>query len=176
VYLKRTGCVLSLLIALAACDRLPESYPPPQQRSLEAVDLGRDAMMVSMEGSAADQSIVKDIYGGGTAPWRWTKQNPTVRALVLATKNVKYSADFAIWDESFKVTGPLQISFFVNGRLLDRVRETTPGEKHFEKPVPDGWLTMGSEATVALSVDKIYVAPRDHAVFGVILTRMGLKQ
>jgi hypothetical protein len=63
----------------------------------------------------------------------------------------------------------------VNGKLLDKVRYTTPGGKHFEKPVPADWLDANSEASVALSVDKLYVAPRDGAKFGVILTRLGLR-
>ncbi len=178
MFLIRIAVLLFSLLCLAACDRLPESYPPPQQRlpiaGLNPV-LDADAMMVSMESSDADRLIVKDVYGGSGIPWRWTKQEPTIKVLVLSTENVKFSVDFAIWDDGFKTTGPLEISFLVNGKLLDKVRYTTPGGKHFEKPVPADWLAGSTEATVALSVDKVYVAPTDGSKFGVILTRMGLK-
>ena len=63
----------------------------------------------------------------------------------------------------------------MNGKLLDKIRYTTPGDKHFEKLVPADWLAVNTEATVALRVDKLYTAPRDNAQFGVILARMGLK-
>jgi hypothetical protein len=132
-------------------------------------------MMVAMDSSDADLLITKDIYRGTGISWRWTKKEPTVRIPLLSTKNLKFSADFALWQDSFRVTGPLKISFLVNGKLLDRVGYTTPGDKHFEKPVPVEWLTGGNEATVALSVDKVYTAPKDGAKFGVILTRLGLK-
>jgi hypothetical protein len=63
----------------------------------------------------------------------------------------------------------------VNGKLLDKVRYTTPGGKHFEKPVPAHWLDANTEVNVALSVDNLYVAPRDGAKFGVMVTRLGLR-
>jgi hypothetical protein len=164
------------LLCLAACERLPESYPPPEQRQpVAGLIPGPDAMMVSMDNSDADRLIVKDIYGGSGISWRWTKQEPTVKVLVLTTENVKFSTDFAIWDEGFKTTGPVEISFLVNGKLLDKVRYTTPGNKHFEKPVPADWLSGSPEASVAMSLDKLYIAPRDGAKFGVILTRLGLR-
>ena len=169
-----TGCLLSLL-CLAACDRLPESYPPPEQRPpVESFNPGPDSMMVSMANSDANPLIVKDIYPGTGIPWRWSMREPTVRVLVLSTANIKYSADFAIWDEGFKSTGPLEISYLVNGRVLDKVRYDTPGNKHFEKAVPADWLTT-NETTVALSIDKLYIAPIDKKQFGVILTSLGLK-
>jgi hypothetical protein len=168
---------LGCLLCLAACDRLPESYPPPLQRQpVAGVNTGPDAMMVSMEDPDADQLIVQDIYGGSSGvPWRWTKQAPTVKVLVLSRENIKFSADFSVWDQGFKATGPVEISFLVNGKLLDKVRYTTPGGKHFDKPVPGDWLAGSTEATVALSIDKLYTAPQDGAKFGVILTRLGLK-
>jgi hypothetical protein len=165
-------------LCLAACDRLPESYPPPEQRHpVEGFNPGPDAMMVDMDNPDATLHIVKDIYGanGGTS-WRWTKQEPTVKLLLLSTENLKFSADFALWDDSFKITGPLEISFLVNGRELDKMRYDSPGVKHFEKPVSPDWLSVDGDTTIAMSVDKLYVAPRDGAQFGVILTRMGFKE
>lgn len=176
MFLIRIACLFSLL-SLVACDRLPESYPPPEQRPpLEGITPLPEAMMVSMQGSDADAAIVKDIYPASDGiNWRWTKQQPTVRVLVLSTTGVKYAADFALWDDAFKITGPLEISFLVNGKLLDKVHYTTSGAKHFEKPVPPDWLLANTEATVALAVDKLYTAPADGAKFGVILVRVGLK-
>jgi hypothetical protein len=176
MFLIRLACLLSLL-CLAACDRPPESYPPPEQRPpVEGITPLPAAMMVSMQGSDADMAIVKDIYPATDGiNWRWTKQQPTVRVLVLSTTGIKYAADFSLWDDAFKITGPLEISFLVNGKLLDKVRYTTSGAKHFEKLVPADWLVDNTEATVGLAVDKLYTAPADGAKFGVILVRVGLK-
>ncbi len=117
-------------------------------------------MMVEMSDPDASLHIVKDIYGPTDPSWRWTSQNPTVQLLVLSTENLKFIADFAIWDDGFKVTGPLEIAYLVNGKLLDKIRYTTPGVKHFEKPVPADWLAADSDTTVGMSVDKLYVDPK----------------
>ena len=163
--------ILSLL--LCSCDRLPETYPPPEQRQPQALTPDPAAMMVEMNDPDAAQHIVKDIYQPFGSPWRWTAKQPTVKVLVYATDNVKLSADFAIWDDGFKQTGPLELSYFVNGRLLDKVKYATPGYKHFEKAVPADWLTADTESTISVDVDQLYVSPRDGVKFGFILTRIG---
>jgi hypothetical protein len=176
--LARIICVCLLVCCIAACDRLPESYaPPPQRFPIETVNPYPDAMMVSMGDSNADRAIIKDIYGSSPGtPWRWTKQEPTVHVLVVSNKNLTYRVDYTIWDEGFTTTGPLRISFFLNGKLLATVHDLTPGNKHFEKKIAEQLLTVNTEATLAFRVDKLYVSPRDKAVFGVILTRLGLEQ
>jgi hypothetical protein len=55
------------------------------------------------------------------------------------------------------------------------VRYTTPGQKHFEKPVPRDWLPTGAEATLAIKLDKMYKSPSDGAQFGIILQRIGFR-
>jgi hypothetical protein len=185
VYLRRSRRILraapSVLLAsvvfLSGCDRLPETYPPPEQRHpVEAYSPGPEAMMVEMSDPDANLHIAKDIYNPGGSPWRWSDQNPTVKTLAISTENIKFRADFAIWADSFKITGPVEITFFVNGRPLDKIRYTSPGEKHFEEPVPADWIGADAETTLALYIDKLYVAPTDGKKFGVILVRMGLTQ
>jgi len=171
------SALLASGLFLAGCDRLPESYAPPEQRHpVEGYNPGPEAMMVEMSDPDASLHVVKDIYGPSDPSWRWTAQNPTVRMLVLSTENLKFHADFAIWNDGFKTTGPVEIAYLVNNQVLDRVRYTTPGEKHFDKPVPADWLSPDAETTLAMSVDKVYIAPKDGMKFGVILVRLGLKQ
>jgi hypothetical protein len=169
--------LLGSAVFLAGCDRLPETYPPPEQRHpVAGLDPDTNVLMVEMSNPAADVSIVKDIYGRSDPSWRWTSQTPTVQMLVLSTENLKFHADFAIWNDSFKVTGPVEIAFLVNDRPLDKIRYTTPGVKQFEKAVPFAWLSADAPTTLGMSIDKIYVAPTDSKKFGVILVRMGLKK
>jgi hypothetical protein len=130
-------------------------------------------MMVDMNDPDSSQHVVKDIYDAPGSPWRWTAGHPTVKVLVYATDNVKLSSDFAIWDEGFKQTGPIELSFVVNGRLLGKEKYTSPGYKHFEKAVPADWLSPDMESTISVDVDKLYVSPLDGVKFGFILTRIG---
>ena len=151
------GCWLLVILnlSLCCCSREPESYPPPAQRP--AVPTPKLSMMLEMADRDAAQHIVKDIHDAFDSPWRWTDQQPTVRIMVLDTGNIKLSADFTLWDVAFKQTGPVELSFAVNDKLLDKVRFTSSGYKHFEKPVPSDWLAADQEATVAVTIDKLYV-------------------
>ena len=163
-----------LTLLLCSCDRPPESYPPPEQRQPQALTPDPSAMMVEMDDPDVAPHLAKDVYEAfGTSSWRWTAKQPTVKVLVYATDNVKLSTDFAIWDEGFKQTGPIELSFSVNGHPVDRVKYTTSGYKHFEKPVPAEWLSADTESTISVVVDKLYVSPQDGKAFGVILTRIG---
>jgi hypothetical protein len=172
--LLRILCIL-LAAALCSCERYPDSYPPPVQRHpAQGVNPDAGSMLVEMSSPDASGHFVKDIYPGSPGdPWRWTNQNPSVRILAETTQNLKLSADFAMWDQAFKQTGPVEITFLVNGRVLDKIRYTSPGQKHFEKPVPGDWLTTDVESIVSMSIDKLYVAPADGVKFGVILSRIG---
>ena len=132
-------------------------------------------MMVAMSDPDASLHIVKDIEAGASGdPWRWTHQDPTVRILAATTQNLKLSADFALWDGAFKQTGPVELSFFVNDHLLDKVSYAAPGSKHFEKAVPPAWLRVDQESMLSVHIDKLYTAPQDGKKFGFILTRIGL--
>jgi len=91
-------------------------------------------------------------------------------------KDVKLVVDFAVAKETFDATGPVTISFFVNDRLLEAVRYDQPGDKHYEKLVPAGWLRPDAMTTVAAEIDKLYRAPQDGAELGFILTRVGFIQ
>lgn len=133
--------------------------------------------MIEMNGPDAPLHFVRDIspdLQGGS--WRWTQQEPTLKILLLTTKDLKYSADFTLWDQAMRQTGPVQISFLVNGRTLGSNRYATPGYKHFEKPVPPEWLRTDTETVLAARIDKLYVAEQDQARFGFILSRLGLSR
>ena len=70
------------------------------------------------------------------------------------------------------VTGPVTISYIVNGRLLDKVRYDTPGAKHFEKPVDSSWLKANADTVVTMELDKAWT-PEPGVKLGVTLTRAG---
>jgi hypothetical protein len=173
--LPRILCIL-LAAALCSCERYPDSYPPPEQRHpTEGMNPEAGSMLVELSSPDADAHFVKDIYPGSSSDqWRWTNQNPSLRILAVTTQGLKLTADFALWDQAFKQTGPVEITFLVNGRPLDKIRYTSPGQKHFEKPVPPDWLATDVETTISMSIDKLYVAPADGLKFGVILSRIGL--
>jgi hypothetical protein len=169
---------LSAVVFLCSCERYPDSYPPPEQHHpVEGANPAPFSMMVEMSSPDADLHFVKDIEPGSAGDfWRWTGQQPTVKILAITNDKLKLTCDFALWDTAFHQTGPVEISFLVNEHLLEKVRYTSPGTKHFEKLVPPGWLTTDVESTVSARIDKLYTAPQDGMKFGFILVRIGFLQ
>ncbi len=167
-------CVI-LCISLAACDRTPW-FSAPVQRPSFGDFAGHAARVVEMEDRDADRRIVRDILPLTDAPWRWTGQRPAVKIRVRADENLKYTMDFTLPQITFKDTGPVSIAFTVNDHLLDRVRCTEPGFKHFEKAVPPDWLPIDEYAIVGAEIDKLWTDPGSGRKYGFIITRMGLVQ
>jgi hypothetical protein len=129
---------------------------------------------VAMSDADADAHIIRDVSPGSDgSPWRWTFQRPELRFWVETATRQKLVADFVIAAATFRETGPVTISFFVNGRLLARQHCPKPGKYHLEKEVPAAWLRTDTFTIVAAEADKLWVSPADGARLGFILSRIG---
>jgi hypothetical protein len=166
-----------LSLALCGCQSQPETYAPPVQRQpFENFRPYRSSRIVNMSDGDATVRIVRDVDAGLADSWRWTGQHPTIRVPGGPVENLLYVIDFTLPEVTIKDTGPVTLSFYVNDRLLDQIRYSSPGTQHFEKLVPDGWVQEGQEATVGAEIDKIWTSPEDEKRLGFILTSIGLKQ
>ncbi len=166
-----------LLTLLCSCNQFPVSYPPPEQRHpVDGPNPDPSLMTVNMNDPDAASHFVKDIEPLGSDSWRWTGQQPTLKILAVTTDNVSLKVDFTLWPVAMQQTGPVELSFFVNQRLLDKVRYTTQGYKHFQKLIPPDWLTTDVESTISIAIDKLFVAPEDGVKFGFILSSVGFVQ
>jgi hypothetical protein len=169
--------IASLAVLASSCQNMPEPYAPPMQRQpFEDARPHRMSRIVNMADSDAVSHFVKDITTGDPAPWKWTHQNPTVKVTPRTNLGLHYTIDFSLPEVTFKETGPVTLTFAVNGHTLDSVRYTAAGEYHYEKPVPPEWVEPLKESTVEASIDKVWVAPGDGAKLGFILVRIGLTQ
>jgi len=166
-----------LLLLCTACQNMPETYAPPEQRpSFENLRPYRVRRVVHMSDADADSYFVKDIANALNGNWRWTGQRPTVHVLVRTTEDLHYTIDFTIPGVTFEQTGPVALSFYVNDRLLETVRYNSFGPQHFEKPVPPEWIRKDEQNTLAAEIDKIWVSKDDGSRLGFILTSIGLRQ
>ncbi len=167
--------LLTLSLVLIGCPSASDTFPPPLQRQLPAAPekkpVGR---FVNMGDPNAGDYIVREIQrnveGSG---WRWTHEFPELRFVLDRTHGLKFAMDFGFPEYNFKQTGPVTLSFFVNGKLLDKVCYTTFGDRRYEKPVPAAWLKTGSFTEVRIVVDPPWVAPVDKARLGFVLHRAG---
>jgi hypothetical protein len=144
--------------------------PPEQRQPVADFRLYRiDHVVKFSEGEST--RVVSDILrpAGG---WSWTGKRPTVKIPLRGGLRVHYQIDFAVAEETFRKTGPVNVTFLINGHALETVRYAAPGPRHFEKTIPTGWLQM--ENMVAAEVDKVWTSPDDGVQLGLILNRMGL--
>lgn len=171
----RTAIFLGSVL-LSGCQNLPEAYAPPEQRQpFDHFEPYRIRRVVEMADLDANDHFVQDLLGD-TGPWRWATKHPEVRLTVRTNQMLRYTIDFTIVGQTFKDTGPLEFTFDVNGHELDRVKYTTEGGKHFEKPVPEDWILPNKENILGAEVDKLWYSPADHKPLGFIVTRIGLTQ
>jgi hypothetical protein len=161
---------------MVACQNMPEPYSPPVQRKPFDDFHPRVVHVVNMADPDAHLSFVQDIARGSNGSWRWTGKRPTIKVRLRSNENLKFVIDFTLPEVTFKDTGPVTVSFFVNDRLLGEEHYATPGVRHFEKYIPFSWVTPGQEATAAAEIDKVWVAKDDGATLGFIVTRMGITQ
>lgn|SRR5579864_284188 len=160
------------LILAVGCSREPDAYAPSVRREPFSATPAK-SHVVNMNDPYAETYIFKDISKVLEAgSWRWAGKRPELRIYLDDVRGLKFTADFAVPQAVLSHTGPVTISFFVNGNLLDKVRCDTAGDRHFEKPVPEAWLRPRWVANVVMAPDKTWVGDYG-VVHGFVLTRVG---
>lgn len=163
----------TLSLVLTSCVSTPDSYGVPPQHLPFRPNTNQSDFVAAADPLAA-RFFVRDI-NTELAVWRWTGAEPELRFTLDSIQNRKLVYYFVINETTFKDTGPLTISFFVNKHLLGRERYDAPGEKTFEKAVPAEWLKAGEESHVIAHIENPWHAP-DGLVLGILLQRAGLVQ
>jgi hypothetical protein len=161
------------MLALSACQRYRESYAPPEQRAA-IDDPERWERIVHMTDVDAPDHFIADISDPLAGNWRWTGKRPMVQLGVPADANVKYHIEFAIPQETFRSTGPVTLTFLVNGRALDARHYEAAGSYEFEKDVPSEWILRGADVRLGAEIDKILSL--NGRTYGFLLIAVGLKR
>ena len=165
----------AISLAPAACVRTPDSYPAPEQHAPPNKSDGGAADFLTFDTPAVATSVVKDVFVDEPGPWRWTAADPEVRFALSSNGERTLLVDFAINDRTFRDTGPVTVSFYVNDHLASEERYTTYGDKSYEKRIPAAWLNGRSETRVRLHVDKVWPSPGGRAL-GILLKRVGFTE
>ena len=122
----------------------------------------------------ADAHLLRDIshfVEGGR--WRWAGEHPQMRFYLESASNLKLSLNFSIAEATFQQTGPITLTYLINGRPFDKVRYAGAGEQHYEKPVPESLLRAGQENLVEIQPDKVWTSKDDGAKCSILLIRAG---
>ena len=170
--LHRLFIIIPALIA-ASCTALPDYPPPPQRESLVRPAVTALSYFLNVANPNASAYIVKDVgdqtEGGG---FRWAFAHPVLRFTVPPMDHPKFVMDFALPEPTFRVTGPLTLTFSINGRFFDQRRFAEMGQQHYEREVPAGFLRIGALNLVSIDPDKVFTA-EDGAKLGFPFSRAG---
>jgi hypothetical protein len=164
--------VISALLTLS-CGRQPGVYAAPPQRSL---DLGPDPSgalaFVTMDDPQVDDYLVNDISPErGFRRWAFTR--PELRFRLRDVRHLIFTAEFAIPEVTYKVTGPVTVSYAVNGRTLGAIRCDHPGDFRLERPVPDGLVEPDKPVRVTFEANPRWISPDDGAQLSFLLRSAG---
>jgi hypothetical protein len=170
-------CQILLLVMGAlltvSCGRQPGVYAAPPQRSL---NLGSDpsgAMaFVAMDDPQVDDYLVNDI---SPEPGfrRWAFIHPELRFRLKEVSHLIFTAEFAIPEVTYKVTGPVTVGVAVNGRNLGSIRCGHAGDFRLEKPVPNGLVELDKPVSVTFEANPRWISPEDGAQLSFFLRSAG---
>jgi hypothetical protein len=118
------------------------------------------------------KAVIKDVVVDEQGPWRWTGREPELRFVLSSVTNRTLIVEFVINDRTFRDTGPVTISFYVNEHLAGQERYTSDGDKVFEKAIPPSWLKGRPETRVRIYVHDAWPSPGGPEL-GILLKRIG---
>jgi hypothetical protein len=171
--MRRCGLLLATILA-CSCTPAPDGYPIPEQHVSPDFKEGA-AEFVDAADIDADRFFVKDIKPSEGGPWRWTHDKPELRFIIgPGNGDRRLTVEFTINEVTFKETGPVAISFFVNGQLVAKERYTSPGDKKFSQVIHAEMLYPGEENRVLMQVHDAWQTPYPGIKYGFLFRRAGL--
>jgi hypothetical protein len=167
--------VLPILFLLSGCSRSKDSKAPPSQQGMvRRKQMAPTKSVVFMNDPAALDYVVRDVSDALEGNrWRWTFEHPELQFVLKSTEKLKFEADYSVADATLKDTGPVTVTFSVNGHDLPPVKHAKTGDYKFSQPVPAAWLSTDGFTKVGIDVKPLWVAPSDGKKLGLILIRAG---
>ena len=148
----------------------------PQQRSLDlGVDPGGIASFIKMEDPAVNDYIVRDI-SAEPGRFRWAFRHPELRFRLPQAENMRFTAELIVPEVTFKVTGPVTITYAIDGKSLGAIHCDHAGQYQITKAVPPAWVKPNEYAHVAFEADHRWVSPEDGAQLSFLLLNAGFQQ
>lgn len=123
----------------------------------------------------AGDYVVQGFRAESEGAWRWAHEHPVLRFRLPQLASAKFTMAFALPDQTFRLTGPVTLTFFVNGRMLDRARYDQPGPHEYTHEVPAEFLKPDDFNLVAIDPDKI-AAPNPGEKLAFVLIRAGFTE
>ncbi len=159
-----------------SCGRQAGVYAAPAQRSLElGPDPGGEMAFVKMDDPQAGEYLVKDI-SPDSGFRRWAFLHPELRFRVKDVRNLIFHVELTVPEVTFKVTGPVTVTYAVNGKTLGTLRVDHAGDFQIAKAVPEGVVESGKYISVTFDTHPRWVSPEDGAELSFLLRSAGFSQ
>jgi hypothetical protein len=117
--------------------------------------------------------LVKDFAPSDGQPSRWALDHPVMRFFVPAAPRLKFKMDFALPERCFRDTGPVTLTFRINGEVFDQHRFDSPGSQHYEHDVPAALIRTNAVNFVAADPSPVWVSKADGGRMGYVLAAAG---
>jgi hypothetical protein len=175
-FVARKIAVLLVSLIAVGCGREAGTYPVPPQQSLAlGVDPGHLKAYVEMDDPTIAAYIVNDISPErGLRKWAFKK--PELKFQVKDASHLRFVAEFALPEVTYRVTGPVTVSAAVNGQVVGSIRCDHAGDWRMEKPVPEGVVKVDEEIHVTFEANPRWVSPEDGAELSFFLRAAGFTQ
>lgn len=123
----------------------------------------------------ADAYIVQGFRAQSEGSWRWAHEHPILRFYLPELSRAQFTMVFTFPEQTFRLTGPVTLTFSINGKFLDRARYDHPGEQQYSREVPGDYLKSNGINTVAIEPDKL-ATPNPGEKLAFVLIRAGFTE
>ena len=159
----------------SSCSRRPATYAVPPQKSTDlGPDPGADLDFVKMDDPRAPEYLVNDI-SPEPGYRRWAFIHPELRFRLKDTGNLTFAAELTVPEVTYKVTGPVTVTYAVNGKTLGTLRCDRAGDFEIAKPVPKGLVEPGKDIHVTFDANPRWISPEDGAQLSFLLRSAGFR-
>jgi hypothetical protein len=159
-------------VLLAGCGQAAHEYGIPEQRRARFAASELEPPFVDMAWWNAGEWMVRDIGPVREGMRRWAFERPELRFILNSTEGQTLVADIGLPAITLAQTGPVTISFFVNGHPAGTLRCPSGGDRRFSAPIPAQWLKTTGYTLVRMEAHPVYIA-EDGAKLGFVLYRAG---
>ncbi len=119
--------------------------------------------------------LVKGFRQRNDGAWRWALEQPVMRFYLPAFTQAKFTMAFVLPEQTFRLTGPVTLTFSINGHVLDRARYEKGGEQQYTHEVPAELLKPKDVNIVAVEPDRV-AAPNPGEKLSFLLISAGFTE
>jgi hypothetical protein len=115
------------------------------------------------------QGISRNTEGTG---FRWAFEHPVLQFFVPAMDQPRFVMEFALPERAFRATGPVVLTFLLNGRTFGRERYDHPGVLSYDHEVPRDWIHAEAVNQVSIEPDRVWTTSEGER-YAFVMSRVG---